>query len=357
MKWTAGVLTILLIVFLAVPVGILTMGALVAAPAVAYQIELDPCSAYTHGDTTAAALLADFELPKPGTPRAQSLHSPAQTIPARIKSLYVAAAAKYKVAWQLLAGIGMAETRHGRNNRTSSAGAQGLMQFMPGTFSMYGVDGDGDGRRDIHNDADSIFSAARYLVASGVRTGAAGVIKALWAYNRSISYRNDVLFYAWAYAGQGRIVQAGEGLEDCIPLEGGPIPGFPDDCPPSGSAAERGLKPAAKYGLRCVKAAFPQITSMGGVGSRPIGTSDHPRGLAVDFMIPKWSTAGGNAFGWRVARWVQANAKRLHVTYIIWDVQKWNPSVSSAWRPYRHPLGNSNPTLAHRDHVHVSFLG
>ena len=57
----------------------------------------------------------------------------------------MAAAARYKVPWQLLAGIGMAETRHGRNNTTSSAGAQGLMQFMPGTFAAYGVDGNGDG--------------------------------------------------------------------------------------------------------------------------------------------------------------------------------------------------------------------
>jgi hypothetical protein len=46
-------------------------------------------------------------------------------IPNKIKKLYVAAAAKYKIPWTLLAGIGMEETGHGRNNRTSSAGAQG----------------------------------------------------------------------------------------------------------------------------------------------------------------------------------------------------------------------------------------
>jgi hypothetical protein len=108
----------------------------------------------------------------------------------------------------------MAETRHGRNNATSSAGAQGLMQFMPRTFAAYSVDGNHDGRRDIHNDADSVFSAANYLTASGVSRGARGVIKALWAYNHSISYRNDVLYYAWSYAGQGGIVVAGD-QEDC----------------------------------------------------------------------------------------------------------------------------------------------
>jgi membrane-bound lytic murein transglycosylase B len=53
------------------------------------------------------------------------------------------------------------------------------LQFMPGTWASMGVDGDGDGRADIHNDADSIYSAANYLTKSGVRTGAAGVRRAL----------------------------------------------------------------------------------------------------------------------------------------------------------------------------------
>ena len=64
----------------------------------------------------------------------------------------------------------MEENGHGRNNHTSSAGAQGLMQFMPGTWASMGVDGDGDGSADIHNDADSIHSAAHYLTKSGVST-------------------------------------------------------------------------------------------------------------------------------------------------------------------------------------------
>ncbi|MBI5027238.1 MAG: hypothetical protein HZB48_00040, partial [Actinobacteria bacterium] len=45
----------------------------------------------------------------------------------------------------------------------------------------------------------------------------------------------------------------------------------------------------------------------------------------------------------------------LRVKYIIFDAKKWVPSVSGAWRAYRHPYGNTNPTLAHRNHVHVSF--
>lgn len=219
MKLLAVLLGPFLALVLGVPIGAIAIATTVVAPAVAEQIRIDPCSAYpdqTNVDVTGGEEAGvGFELPKWGSPRYQSLRSPAQTIPGRIKQLYVAAAGHYKIPWQLLAGIGMAETRHGRNNATSSAGAQGLMQFMPRTFAGYGVDGNRDGRRDIHNDADSIYSAANYLTASGVARGAQGVIKALWAYNHSVSYRNDVLYYAWSYAGQGgSIVVAGD-REDC----------------------------------------------------------------------------------------------------------------------------------------------
>jgi membrane-bound lytic murein transglycosylase B len=111
-----------------------------------------------------------FPLPPPGRPRQDSLHNPPLPIPNKNKQLYIAAAGKYKIPWTLLAGIGMEENGHGRNNHTSSAGAQGLMQFMPGTWASMGVDGDGDGSADIHNDADSIHSAAHYLTKSGVST-------------------------------------------------------------------------------------------------------------------------------------------------------------------------------------------
>jgi hypothetical protein len=37
----------------------------------------------------------------------------------------VAAAAKYKIPWTLLAGIGMEETGHGRNNHTAPPAPKG----------------------------------------------------------------------------------------------------------------------------------------------------------------------------------------------------------------------------------------
>ena len=152
-----------------------------------------------------------FELPAFGTPRKASLTNKPLAIPADIKKSYKAAANKYKIPWPLLAGIGMEETGHGRNKSTSSAGAKGLMQFMPATWRTMGVDGDGDGRANILNTADSVFSAANYLTKSGVSKGAGGVRRALLAYNHADRYVNDVLFYAHAY-GDGTVLG---GVQKC----------------------------------------------------------------------------------------------------------------------------------------------
>ena len=48
-------------------------------------------------------------------------------------------------------------------NAVSLVGAQGLAQFMPGTWIGEGVDGDGDGSRDPFNAADAIASQAALM--------------------------------------------------------------------------------------------------------------------------------------------------------------------------------------------------
>ncbi|WP_157508981.1 peptidoglycan DD-metalloendopeptidase family protein [Luteipulveratus halotolerans] len=157
-------------------------------------------------------------LPKPGLPRKHTLKTQAMAIPQDVKRLYVAAGQAYDIPWTLLAGIGMEETLHGRVDATSYAGAKGLMQFMPSTWALMGVDGDGDGRADISNDADSAMSAANYLTRSGVRKGAEGVRRALFAYNHADWYVNDVLAYADQYAGgAGACVPGGaDGLSSMV---------------------------------------------------------------------------------------------------------------------------------------------
>ncbi|MEU9396913.1 bifunctional lytic transglycosylase/C40 family peptidase [Streptomyces sp. NPDC048324] len=45
----------------------------------------------------------------------------------------------------------------------SSVGAEGIAQFMPSTWENSGIDGNGDGKRDVWDPEDAIPSAAKYL--------------------------------------------------------------------------------------------------------------------------------------------------------------------------------------------------
>jgi cell wall-associated NlpC family hydrolase len=57
-------------------------------------------------------------------------------------------------------------------NAVSPAKAQGIAQFIPGTWATHGIDGNGDGRRDVWDPNDAIPSAASYdcQLASYVKT-------------------------------------------------------------------------------------------------------------------------------------------------------------------------------------------
>ncbi|GAA4628755.1 hypothetical protein GCM10023196_046440 [Actinoallomurus vinaceus] len=104
------------------------------------------------------------------------------------------------LSWTVLAAIGQIESDHGRNAGPSSAGALGPMQFMPATWRIYGVDGDGDGKADIMDPYDAVPAAAKYLCASGAGRGGSGLYHAVFAYNHSPAYVNNVLSLARAYA-------------------------------------------------------------------------------------------------------------------------------------------------------------
>ncbi|MEU5087541.1 bifunctional lytic transglycosylase/C40 family peptidase [Streptomyces sp. NPDC021356] len=47
-------------------------------------------------------------------------------------------------------------------NARSGAAAEGIAQFIPGTWATHGVDGNGDGKRDVWDPDDAIPSAASY---------------------------------------------------------------------------------------------------------------------------------------------------------------------------------------------------
>jgi membrane-bound lytic murein transglycosylase B len=143
--------------------------------------------------TVKANVLAGSELHK--------LNRPARRLPrwrivapapaGQLLAAYRAAQARLAVPWEYLAAIHLVETRTGRIRGTSSAGAQGPMQFLPSTWKRYGHGG------DIQATGDAILAAARLLAANGAPTDMAG---ALYAYNPSRRYVRAVS----AYAGQLR---------------------------------------------------------------------------------------------------------------------------------------------------------
>lgn len=91
------------------------------------------------------------------------------------------------------------------------------------------------------------------------------------------------------------------------------------------------------------------ITSILGVGLRP-NESDHPLGLALDFMTK--DKAKGDA----LAEYVKANASAYGVKYVIWWGRIWSVARNGeGWRGYVPPNGGSDDTSMHKDHVHVSF--
>ena len=100
----------------------------------------------------------------------QVFFRPTYTIPqSAYEEVYKAAGDKYGVPWQILYGLHYTETgfRDGAIYNGQGTGAQGPMQFMPGTWRVYGVDGDGDGMANINQAVDAIYGAANYLAQHG----------------------------------------------------------------------------------------------------------------------------------------------------------------------------------------------
>jgi hypothetical protein len=143
-------------------------------------------------------------------------------IPLFLLPIYEAAAVQYGVPWQILAAINEIETNYGSDLSVSTAGAVGWMQFMPATWSSYGVDAFQAGYADPYNPVDAIYAAARYLRAAGAGKDLRG---AILAYNHSNEYADSVLLRAKLISTYPQsVIQTLTGLvDDRPPATGGPI--------------------------------------------------------------------------------------------------------------------------------------
>lgn len=99
--------------------------------------------------------------------------------------------------------------------------AVGPMQFIPSTWSVVGVDADGDGRRDPQDIDDAALSAAVYLcVGKDDLSTPEGLQHAVYRYNHSQHYVDLVLSIADSYAaGDAWEVAAGSGTFPTQPVD------------------------------------------------------------------------------------------------------------------------------------------
>ena len=135
-------------------------------------------------DITAARELMVMTDPQPELPDWRIQTPPT---PDELRPLYRKAQRATGTPWEYLAAVHLVETRMGRIRGTSTAGAQGPMQFLPPTFAQYGAGG------DINDPADAIMAAGRMLASNGAPGDMDG---ALWSYNHSDRYVAAVSAYA-----------------------------------------------------------------------------------------------------------------------------------------------------------------
>ncbi|GHJ35461.1 hydrolase Nlp/P60 [Streptomyces sp. TS71-3] len=124
-------------------------------------------------------------------------------IPAYMCTLYQRAASECPgLSWTILAAIGKVETDHARHpTMISSAGALGPMQFLPSTFKAYAYPVPPGGKKPPTpwDPVDAVHAAARLLCANGAEHGL-DLRRAIWHYNHSDAYVNQVLQIATRYA-------------------------------------------------------------------------------------------------------------------------------------------------------------
>ena len=184
-------------------------------------------------------------------------------IPPFLLPIYQACGTEYGIPWEVLASINKIETGFGTNLNVSSAGAVGWMQFLPSSWEKYGLDANGDGRKDPYNPVDAICAAAHYLKVGG---GTKDLYNAILAYNHADWYVQEVL------ALRPRLRQAADrpGRLADRPDRGRPLPG-------------RRRRPLRRRHLRprALKRSAPGAAEAYGNAAEVISSSPTRRGINI----------------------------------------------------------------------------
>ena len=277
---------------------------------------------------------------------------------------------------------------------TSPVGAQGIAQFMPGTWASSGKDGDGDGIADPWNPQDAIWSQGNFmcdlvrqleedpslrplqdlaLAAYNAGLGAVQDYNGIPPYEETQNYVATIKanMASFAATGSSAAEQSATDLVNGTPVDSSIFPpeemSEPDPTPGAHGVAR--VTPRTYTMIMAVMAAYPQIV-LPALYCWDAHTynprSEHPKGRACDIPFysctqvdarrsadPATGTEAGNA----AANWLVQNAQSFGVYYVIWRGQIWYARTGT-WEPYDGAGGLYNPSDCsggHYDHIHVSM--
>jgi len=181
----------------------------------------------------------------PDDPGPEPSASAVAEIPPELLAVYRDAADRYctGLPWTVLAAVGWVESRHAGGRAEPATGtvhppilglpldgtagrmslrdpgssdgwarAEGPMQFLTSTWDAWAVVAPGrpaGAVADPHNAWDAIHTAARYLCSGDAHIE--DLVAALWRYNRSTEYAEDVLAKAAEYQSLGTVAGGGSG--------------------------------------------------------------------------------------------------------------------------------------------------
>jgi hypothetical protein len=275
--------------------------------------------------------------------------------------LFNAAGAEHKVDPRFLAAIAFVES-HFREDiinctTPSKKGALGLMQFMPDTALERHV--------EPCDTTSAIYGAAKYLseahaeftswelAAAAYNAGFDAVRKA-----QGIPNNPETVDYVPAVMAK---------FEEYKQLFKGAVSG----CPMQSTEATNPrtfnhVTPATQATISALITCFGWQFGGDCYDDEPWREHlyEHPRGRACDIMTTASGAAQGadRVRGTAMAEWLAANAKELHVLYVIWYERVWSPNKDvykpwTEWRTYKESClnGGCDHSTAHRNHVHVSI--